>query len=479
MVRADAYIFQNPEVILGSVDAYSAKAPKFRVTINDITVIQNGILKIDSLQFPNAVSSVEFESADGMTDMLKINIQNRFLQYEGRIWKNLADVVHFQAGNEIKLFGGYDVEEFIGAAQIVRPEYFYPYDGTPNITITGYSRDYLMMDDSPAPIDDTNIPYKRKNKAGRRENIILTDTVSSIVEKIAVAYGFTTKDIGRIKGKSRNSISVFNDKIEAVRKSGTTDYDVLYSLANRFGAYFFTKHNGYEGEDGKWILYFLHPDEYKEYRENGIITEQVDKFSFSYAGVHDPEARIFERTTYPLLSFNPSYSIKNVTTHFYAVSRDPHTGEEYNAEIILSKNKDLNTKFQVDTDITLKEGIDPAKIKIFFEGYSFQSITKARIKSKDELETWLAQWVLRYSRGLVTGSGRVIGYPLLGPRQMHYIGGLGKAFDGLYYFNKVGHYFSGSDLYTCSFDARKVIGRPELLFNRDEATTITSDGVIA
>ncbi len=177
-----------------------------------------------SRDFAPFISKLEYDSADGMADAAKIEVQNPdFVLGDLRIW---------QPGNEIAIAFGYENKvEHVGRVMIRRIRYNYPQDVMPSFSVEGYTRDVLMMDDSPEKGSD---------------RVFANEKLSDIVRKVAGRgkYGFQL-DIDNTEDTAGAHAQI----------GGVSDYQMVKGCANLSGFFFWVDGR----EDGKWDLHFKSP----------------------------------------------------------------------------------------------------------------------------------------------------------------------------------------------------------------------------
>jgi phage protein D len=101
-----------------------------------------------------------------------------------------------------------------------------------------------------------------------------------------------------------------------------------------------------------------------------------------------------------------------------------------------------------------------SSIKVFIDDWAFDIRANRRFRNEQELALWAAQWFRRNRENFMLSSGHLVGLETLRARQIHGLQGMGKLYDGDYYFSRVRHLFSKDSGYNIEFNARKVV--PEL-----------------
>lgn len=371
----------------------STFAPRWALKINNES-ISSGIAAV--------IESVEYESYDGMADMVRLKMKNP----RGEI----SNAKIFQPGNEVSVYGGYGQQnlEFIGRAVIVRQSPRFPQNGESTLEVLGYSKDYQLMDSEPS--GSTNRTYAETEYDG----------VFSIV---AGSYNFES-DIDPWSARGPKDL---------IQKVGVSDYEFVKGLANIAGRVFWVDAD----EKGIWTMHVKNPD---------TLVSQEAKYTFKYNFGDDST----------LLSFNPEVLIKGAKTKISAQVLDIETGKVLKAELEEEKkSQDLDaTGDQTGTiNDPYASGSD---IKLYFNNFAFEVVTSKSFKTEKEVSDWVKQWFRRMRDNFILAQGSLIGVETLTARQTHTLTGVSPAYDGDYYFTKVRHIFNSSG-YKIDFGARKIV----------------------
>lgn len=349
------------------------------------------------------VQAVEFESADGMADLVRLRCVNPE--------SFLSDAKVFQPGNEIAIFFGYGVGlmKYVGTCSIVRCVPNYPQEGAPTLQVVGYSRDHEMMDTEPA-YGKQRIDYGRN--------------YGEAVWKVASRYGFNT-DIDKTSSSNRSLI----------QKAGMKDYEFVKGISNIIGYLLWVDAD----ITGKWWLHLRNPKG---------LNEQEKKYTFRYS-FGDPGS---------LLTFTPELLVKGAKTNLVVVAKDAETGTMFKAEI----NENYVDTPEMDASGVFTEPLEKtyssaSSIKLYFNDYSLDVVTGKKFTAQAEVVDWAQQWFRRMRENFISSQGRIIGNEYVMARQTHNIEGIGPAYDGEYYFSRVKHIFSESEGYVCDFNARKIV----------------------
>jgi len=406
----------------------------------------NFSLKIEGGNVPvgirQLVQSIEYESSDGMADLMRIIfvdpnlIPPKGLNSVGPLGGfgglgggsgssvSLRDTRIIQPGNEISLSLGYGTQlKHVGRAIIRKIRPSYPRDGIPTVEVVAYTKDSVMMD---------HAPEKSKKKKGKGGRIFKKTTFGDAVRERLLDYGFVD-DVDDTSDSPHNFI----------QKVGLSDYDFIAGLANITGYYFWVDGNS----EGKWTLHFKNPDTLK--RE--VLQDKVYTFIYNQGDYSS------------LLEFNPELAIQGATTKLEAKVKDPKTGKTLEATFEEENNKSPDITVDAGTDIRASrnelegEHTTASDIKIFIDDYSFEVRSNRRFKTEAELIVWAKQWFRRNRENFVMSNGTIIGVESVMARQIHKLSGLGAGLDGEYFFSNVTHRMDKDSGYEIDCDMRKVV----------------------
>jgi phage protein D len=430
----------------------------------------NFYLKVQGAAIPlgirQLVDGLEYESVDGYADMLKFTVKNpRYIapRYEPKIGSltvggiagggvgsgsggvlSLEDSKILQVGNEICVGMGYGTRVYhVGRAVIRRVEPSFPPGGMPFLTVTGYSKDCLMMDNAPAE------SKKKKGKGGRIfKNVRYSDAV---IDR-ARDYGFDL-DVDE-------TLSAPSDFIQ---KAGLSDYDFVRGLANITGYVFWV-----DGDDtGRWTLHFKNPERLKPVDVWPKEDTNPRKYTFKYD----------EGNLGTLLSFDPENVIQESTTKLKVRAKNFWTAEIYEVDIeerdianapqVLAETDPLRGLFETDQE---SAGLSPivmannamegplqtaSLVKVYIGDFSLDLVADRQFASQAELLFWARQWFRRNRENFILGNGTLIGVETLRARQIHALDGIGSAYGGDYDFTRVRHQMNSQRGYTIDFTAHK------------------------
>lgn len=381
-----------------SEDPHKLMAPNFDVSIG------GSKLGINLRQF---VDSLEYESVDGIADEARLTLANPdFVLSDSKLW---------QPGNEMDVWFGYGPNvEHVGRVIIARPEITFPSDGMPGITLKGYTKDQLMMQNSPS-----------KNEAWKRG--IQVDTVADRVEQVAgrKAYAFDKLDIDRTPAL-----------FATPQKADMSDYEYVKGLSNLVGYLFWVDYT----IDDKWTLHFRDPQVFSD------ITQEK-KYTFEY--------NRGDGST--LLDFSPELTLTGTVTRLQAQVRLRESGKAVAIEF--DDNEDPpDAYFAGDATEFIDETYTTAGavVKLFFGDYAVEVVSDKQFRTEADLKLWAQQWFRRRRENFIVGRGTLTGVETLRARQTHILKGLTKSLDGEYYFARVRHVYSDAG-YEIDFTARKVL----------------------
>lgn len=373
----------------------------------------------------NLIQVVEYESADGMADVMRIRAVNPDFR--------LSDSRMFAPGNEVSLFLGYGQSELVhvGRVRIYKNRPTFPQDGWPTFEAIGYTKDHEMMHRQPEASSRGRARGRGRQRGGRRFRQL---KYSEAVAERAEDYGFTL-DIDESPEEPTNFI----------QRAGMSDYDFVKGLSNLTGFYFWVDGD----EQGTWTLHFKDPESYDG--------DQEQQYTFEYNNG--------DMTT--LFSFEPEFLVSGAVSRIRARVRNARTGRIMEAEFQEDNTESPDVLFSLSDDDDL--GLDlvdlpeidspPATstaVQIFIGDYSFEDVTSRRFRTEAELITWARQWFRRQREQFILSRGNSIGVENVMARQIHTISGVGTVYDGDYFFSRVKHVMDAdSGGYTMNFNCRK------------------------
>jgi phage protein D len=440
----------------------SFNAPNFRIQVEGADV-PAGIRRL--------VERVEFESSDGMADLMRVTfrdptlIQPKGARTMGPVGGgggasplSLRDIKVFQPGNEMSLWAGYGTKlRHIGRVVIrkVRPNF--PRNEIPTVEVIGYSKDSVMIDNAPRakrdpPVNEwaPNTPYTKPKAKGKKRKkaqpkaangrAFKDTTFADAVRERAREYGFDVSDVDETPDKSAPHTFI--------QKVGLSDYDFIKGLSNITGYFFWVDAD----ENGTWKLHFKNPATLRR----DVLQDKV------YTFVYD------NKNLGSLMDFEAELALAGAITKLQARVKDPKTGRILEA-VFDEENEETpdplavvqdDVEFDVEGNVLQGEYKSASTVKLFIGDYSFQISANRRFRTEAELISWAKQWYRRQRENFVLSHGTIIGVEDVMARQIHKLKGLGMGLDGEYFFTNVQHAISNNGGYELTCTMRKVV--PEL-----------------
>lgn len=409
----------------------------------------NFSLKVEGANVPaginNLVQRVEYESSDGMIDVMRIvfrdpkMIKPKGLKAPGPLGGyntggsgsgsplSLRDTRVFLPGNTVMLSMGYGATlKHIGTALIRKYIPSFPRDEIPSIEVVAYTKDSKMTD---------NAPEGSKKKKGKGGRVFKQATFADAVRDRANDYGFEL-DVDPTQDKPH----------QFIQKVGLSDYDFVRGLSNITGYYFWVDGDA----SGRWTLHFKNPDTLR--RE--IIQER------EYTFIYD------QGNSGSLLDFSPELVIQGAITKLGVRVKDTKTGRVLEAEFEEENEQSPDVLAAVTDDLKVQdnelqgEHTTASDVKIFLNDFSFEAVANRRFKDERELVEWARQWFRRNRENFILASGSMVGVENVFSRQIHRLDGLGMGLDGEYFFSNVTHRMGNNSGYELECSMRKVV--PEL-----------------
>lgn len=407
--------------------------PNFSLTVGD----KSSGIKPVAESIRALITSLEYESADGLADLLKFQIndppndQGRFPIRESKL---------FAPGNELGVAFGYGAPlKHVGRVIIRRTRPVYPSDGIPFVEVVGYTKDMVMADSKPEPLRER----KKKKKLAPGESPWKNSTASA---RFADAK---FSDVIRDKAEEYGMIPDVDDTQDEphdfIQKAKMSDYDFVQGLSNLTGHYFWVDGDA----KGNWTLHFKNPETMKQEE----IQDREYEFKYNAGDLSS------------IINFEPELVIQEAIVKFKVVSKHPETGELF--EVTIEENQDESPDVKVivggetstltaENQTLDKDFSSASDVKLFLNDFSFDIRSTRVFRSENELARWALAWFRRQRNNFILGRLQTIGVEGLMARQEHLLGGLGIGLNGRYFFNRVRHQFS-SDGYRCDCSVRKVI----------------------
>jgi len=424
------------------LDNPSFNDPGFNAPNFDIK-IQGGRAPLGVRQL---VQQIEYESSDGMADLMRITFRDpglippKGLKSIGPISGfggiggsgsgtsvSLRDTKVIQPGNEISVFFGYGTQlKHIGRAIIRKIRVTYPRSEIPSLEVIAYTKDSVMSD---------NAPEKSKKKKGKGGRLFNNATYADAVTDRANDYGFEL-DIDKTNDKPHNFI----------QKVGLSDYDFVKGISNITGYYFWVDGDS----DGKWTLHFKNPEK----MQKDIIQDKEYNLEYDQGNYGT------------LLEFEPELAIQGAITKLKAIVKHYKTGKNIEVTFSEENNKSPDPIAEGEPDLSMSnnklqgEHTTGSDIKLFINDFSFNVITQRKFQDEGDLIDWAKQWFRRNRENFILASASTIGIENIMARQIHRLSGLGGGLDGKYFFSTVTHRMSAGSGYELECNVRKVV--PEL-----------------
>lgn len=357
------------------------------------------------------VQSLEYESVDGIADEARLTIANPdYALSNSPLW---------QPGNEMSLWFGYGAElGFVGRVITVKPEPAFMQSALPTITLKGYTKDQLMMQNKPS-----------REKADTRNFEV--DSIRDAVERVAARQSPTGESVYAFQHLDIDETP--RNRFAAPQKADMSDYNYVKGLANLLGWLFWVDY--LEGRG--WSLHFKDP-------ENLDVQER--KYTFEH-NAGDASS---------LLEFYPELALTGAVTKLQVQSRNPDTGESFVEEFEDTEDAP-DAKYTGDPAKTVDEQYTTAGavVKLFFGDYAVDVVSDKKFQSAADMKIWAQQWWRRKRENFVVGRGKTVGVEDLFARQTHRLVLPVASLTGDYYFPRVRHVFNGTDGYVCDVNARK------------------------
>ena len=355
------------------------------------------------------IQEIVYESSEEMIDKLEISFINPDFE--------LNKLKMFLPGNEVSVWAGYNGQvQFLGRGIIYHHKVFFPKDGMSNLEIKAYPKAFQMTEKRP-------LIKKKNERNAKRKNAVIHKKASLdvVLGKIADDWGFV-KDIDKC--------SVVNPTNQPKTMS---DYDFCTRLSNFADFHFWVDSN----DKGKWVLHFRDPKK--------LLNDQEVSYHFKYNAGNE--------TT--LLEFEPEMVLTKQYAKVYSEMTLPNrtTVKANFTEDKFGKESQVTPEKQ-DEEI-LDAVQNPLEVKVFLDDISFIIPGVYSIKTDQDLQAYVDRWLKRNREEFIMGNGKTIGIPDLRARNEHELSGLGKLYDGKWYFTNVKHRITEADGYWCDFDARK------------------------
>lgn len=399
-------------------------SPQFDMTINGYDI---------GPELLRMVQAIEYDSGDGLADQLKIDLSN--------VDFAVAKTKMFRVGNIVKVWAGYGAERtFIGGARITEVNTDYPDNGMPKMEVVGYTGDWLMTKNAPAPRAEGK-PFRRKPRRARAndgrawfEGAMYSDAIRDK----ARAYGFRA-DVDDTPENIIGPNGVF-------QPADMTDFKFASLVSNELRWLFWVSAD----EDTEtWVLHFKDPN--------------------TTAGIQDRK-----------LDFK--YNRGNQSSIFgFRVTEYDQGPTSLQVQFVNPKTKRLET-VSVEVDPTLVDspkylgipGEEPLlrlpsnppsgpQITVAFGGGSVVTQADRQFGSVAEAKAWARAWFAEHESNFIRAEWKTKGpgSETLTARQVHSVSGVGSRHAGDYYLTNVTHQWSASSGHVVTCRGRMISGADE------------------
>jgi phage protein D len=378
-------------------------APSYEIAVND-SPLEAGVTQF--------VRSIEYESADGIPDEVRIELAN-----PGAV---LTQRRIFSIGSEVSLWMG-DGNDlvFMARARIERVAPRFASTGA-TLSVTALTRDFIMSRNSPPPKKSSK---KNQNKGGR---LFHGMSITDAVRQRARAYAFAL-DVDDGPPTTWGQIQPAN----------MTDFDFVQSMANQLGWIWWVDGD----EKGRWVFHFRDPDR---------LRVQTRKVQLTWG---DPNSSI---------EYDGQMAFEDMKTDIIMSAKNPETGRMMYVEVTADEvgstiDDGIYAGFVEQEAAAIKQ---PTSVALALGDSRVQVVADRAFKTEAEMKAWATVWfkrnALRFITAHITTPG--IGLSDLRALHIHDIDGMGEPWDGAYYFTRVRHVIGAGSAYTIDADVRRVFG---------------------
>ena len=368
------------------------------------------------------VIGLSYEHSANLANMLSVTVENNDHRY--------TDAIVWSPGNEVELHLGYGTElGFVGRGEIIRHLPSWPADGAPRLEIKAYDRSWRMMQQElKISGGGSKRPKSQQERIPRWEG-----TIDFIVSALAEKYGMVADvdpELGAIEPR------VFE------QPKGTSDYKILRSLANIYGADFRVEYepSGVPLFPGEWKVRFLKP---------GKAAQDV-AYTFVYGQGDDST----------ILSVDLEFGMPQTPSEIQAYVFDRATkdwiqiGEEETKE---GDPQEFNpATFVPGIPNDAPELDSMTKFRLGVAGHGVEVVTR-RFPDSQSAARFLKNWFQQRKDHFVIARVRLPGVTSLRAGQTHRLEGLGNRYTGDYYFSKVTHTWDADAGYSVDVVANKAV----------------------
>lgn len=432
-------------------------APTWRLEINDSPI---------SSDINDFATSVEYESAVGMADLMRIVLDNPGVVDD--FFPEWTAHKAFQPGNEVNLYVGYGnadrPENFIGRCQWAKHLPIYPTEEIPKLELKGYDLSYLMMDNTgrisrgTAPGSGVTLERTRPLDAADNQGEVFSSMRhSDLVALIADRYGLE-KDIDHTERPE-----------SIVVKKGTKHFELLSGLANINNRDFWVD---YDVRRRKWFLHWKQIDRNQQptftfrYNDGDASTLLAAEFEYGLRDVvNEATILVFDAVNQRWVSAieiedasGPSPIFRQgggLQTKSTPVPKGVKKTKAGKVPKTVARSKLTKKEAQ---DVIAEAMANPAQFRIAAAGFAIDVLPPAgeRFKSPEEAARFLLRWFQSKQDNFLIAQGVSVGVESLRARQVHNLKGLSVRLDGAFYFQRVRHILD-QDGYRCEWTANKVI----------------------
>jgi phage protein D len=369
------------------------------------------------------IIGVTYEHTANVANLLSVTVNNDSHKY--------TDNVVWSPGNEVEIHLGYGTQvDFVGRGEIIRHLPTFPGDSAPVLMIKAYDRSWRMMQQE---LEITGGASKRPKKKKPESGIKWEGQISAIVGDLAEKYGMVADidpDLGVIEPKP------------FLQEKGTSDYKILRSLANLYGADFRVEYepSGSAFFPGEWKVRFLKPGK----------AEQSDVYTFVYAQGDDST----------ILSVDLEFGMPQTPSELQVWVFDRATKDW----IVVSEEETEEDEPQEFSPATFVPGIpndapeieSMTKFRLGVGGHAIE-VMQRKFPDAATAAQALKVWFQQRKDHFVIARARLPGITSLRSGQTHRFEGLGNRYTGDYFFSKVLHKWDSEAGYTVEVVANKVL----------------------
>ena len=356
------------------------------------------------------VTSVEFESVDGIPDEIRIQLNN-----PGSV---LTKSRIFAPGNEVSLFIGSDhVLWHVGRCRIERIKPRFGAAGN-TLEVVALTKDHLMSKNEPQHSD------KKKNPKKKTGRVFPNQTIMDAIEARAKSYGFSL-DI--------DYYAVPDHDWARLQPTGMNDFEFIQGFANQWGCLWWVDGD----ENGVWTFHFKDAAKYKsQYKETTFHFGGNDS-NFEYDG---------------------EMAFQDLKTSIIVEAKNIDTKKMMIAEIAAEDVASDDGRFDGDLKTLVLNPTTPTEVTLGLGDIKVQVVSARSFTNEKEMKAWAKVWFAKNAERFITARVSIpgLGQDDLRCNQVHKFTGMGEPFDGNYYFSRVRHSLGAGEEYKIDADVRKV-----------------------